>query len=123
MELHLSQFQLTQPLDKYLFWSIDHNLGNGLIIEQCLQRPQSQHLITDISHDLGPFSARNRKRVIVDNLLAVAVNNMLNLTAILIQRRQNLLFLRRHFIDDALMNTLFDTLIGGLFYFVTILFL
>ena len=105
-ELNLGEFQFAHALDKDLRGTIDHNLGDGLILMQGLNRPQPQHIVDDIVHHLRTVAARDSKGVFIGKLLDIAVDNLLDLFAVLCACEQYLLLVRRHIIYDALMCTL-----------------
>ena len=39
------QDHLAGAFEKNLAWSVDHDVGDGIVVEQCLQRSQPQHVI------------------------------------------------------------------------------
>ena len=57
---------------------------------------------------------RDGKRILIEHALAVIRDERLDLMRVLMHRSQHQLLLRRHLIDNALMDTLLDFLIRTL---------
>ena len=73
---------------------------------QRLDGPQAQHIVDDIVRHLRAEAARNRKGVFLRELLDIAIDDLLDLIAVLMAGEKHLLLIRRHLIDDALMHPL-----------------
>ena len=43
-ELNIGQFELAAPFDIDLLWSVDHDVVDGLVGDERLQRPEAQHV-------------------------------------------------------------------------------
>ncbi len=105
-ELHLRELQLAHALDEDLRRPIDHDFRYRLILMQRLDGPQAQHIVDDIVRHLRAEAARNRKGVFLRELLDIAIDDLLDLIAVLMAGEKHLLLIRRHLIDDALMHPL-----------------
>ena len=69
--------QLAHALYKDILGTIHHDLGHAVILQQRLQRPQTQDLIPYIGHQRRPFSPGNRKGIFIQHPLAVFIDEIL----------------------------------------------
>ena len=106
VELHLREFQLAHALDEDLIRPIDHDLADGLILMQGLDRSQAQHIVDDIIDHLPAVIMRDGKRILLGKALDIPVDDLLNLGTILMAGQEDGLLARSHLIDNALMDSL-----------------
>lgn len=114
VELGIRQLELAHALDEDLARAIDHDLGDGIVLAQGLDRAEAEHFIADVRDEPRLLALRDGKRILVEHTLAVIRDERLDLMRVLMHRSQHELLLRRHLIDNALMDTLLDFLIRAL---------
>ena len=108
MELHIRELELAHALDEDLLRPVDHDLCDAAVLTQRLDGPEAEHLVTDIRDDLVAITARDGERILFEHLLAVMIDDELNLPRVGIHTREDLLLIRLHLLDDALMDPLLD---------------
>lgn len=114
MEFRIGQFELAHALDKDLMRPVDHDLGDGIVLAQGFNRPETQDFVADIGNEPRLLTLRDGKRVFIEYALAVIANQGLDLMRVLMHRGEHGLLVRCHLIDNALMDTLLDFLIRAL---------
>ena len=114
VELRIRQLELAHALDEDLARAIDHDLGDGVVLAQGLDRAEAEHFIADVRDEPRLLALRDGKRILIEHALAVIRDERLDLMRVLMHRSQHQLLLRRHLIDNALMDTLLDFLIRAL---------
>ena len=114
MELRIRQLELAHALNEDLTRAVDHDLGDGVVLAQGLNRTEAEHLVADVRDEPRLLALRDGKRILIEHALAVVSDERLDLMRVLMHRSQHQLLLRRHLIDNALMDTLLDFLIRAL---------
>jgi hypothetical protein len=59
-EFNVGEFELALALDINLVRAVDHDVGDGLVAQERLQRPETQHLIDDLVRKRLLFDVRER---------------------------------------------------------------
>lgn len=114
VELRIRQLELAHALDEDLARPIDHDLGDGIVLAQRLDRAEAEHLVADVRDEPRLLALRDGKGILIEHALTVVGDQRLDLMRVLMHRGQHQLLLRRHLIDNALMDTLLDFLIRAL---------
>jgi hypothetical protein len=60
-EAHVGQLQLAEPLDVDRIEAVDHDVGDGRVGQQWLERPEARHLVEQLLHHLLALDAVERQ--------------------------------------------------------------
>ena len=113
MEFHVGQFELAHALDEDLMRPVDHDFGDGIVLAQGFNRAEAQDFVADIGNKPRLLALRDGERVFIEHALAVIADQRLDLMRVLMHRGEHGLLGRRHLVNDALVDTLLDLLIGA----------
>jgi hypothetical protein len=68
LEDHVGQLELAVPLDVDLARAVDHDLGDRLVAEERLERPEADDLVGDLLQHPDPFGAGQGQAFLLDDL-------------------------------------------------------
>ena len=104
VKVNVRQLKLALFLHEDLIRSVDHDFGYGVVLKERLKRSESEQFVADVVDELNSFAARQSVGAFRQFAVAVNGNDIFNLVASLFAANENLLFFRRHFVDDSAVN-------------------
>ncbi len=73
------QLEPAVPLDVDPLGAVDHDLGDTVVVEQPLQRPETQHVVGQLRGEPLPLLGRQRHLLLVDDLVELAEDDLAQL--------------------------------------------
>ena len=111
VELHVRELELAHALDEDLIRAVHHDFRDGRVFEERLDGAEAKHLVADVGEQLIALAARDGEGVLLELFLHIAVDDGRDFIDVLRRGRQRQLLLRRHLLDDALVDALLEDLV------------
>ena len=106
-EAHVGQLQLAEPLDVDGVEAVDHDVGDGGVGQQRLERPEAGHLVEQLLHHLLALDAVERQVAGGEQLVQDRAQLVAQLVA-----RQPLDRLQIQLLDQLLVQLVFELVVS-----------